>query len=293
MCSAACNDNRVCAITAAMALGTGLSEFSRRFEGRFFDVGIAEQHAVTFCGGLAKKGKIPVFAVYSTFFQRCYDQILHDIALQKLHAVFAVDRAGFVGEDGETHQGIFDVAFLNGIPGVRIYSPCSFEQLKADFSKALFEDEGPVVVRYPRGGENILQNCRDTESEVFFGGKDNADTYIISYGRVCSAAAQAVNELVNVGESVGFIGLNLIKPIPCEALERAVAAKRIFFFEEGTQSAGTGCLFALELLKKGFKGEFSLTAVPDKFVEHASVGSLLEKYGFDKESIIKKVKNIE
>lgn len=293
MCNAAQRDNRVCAVTAAMALGTGLTEFSERFSGRFFDVGIAEQHAAAFCAGLAKKGKIPVFAVYSTFFQRCYDQVLHDVALQKLHTVFAVDRAGFVGEDGETHQGIFDVAFLNGIPGVKVYSPCSFEQMKRVFEKALFEDEGPVVIRYPRGGENTPALCRETVSDVYYAGVENPDTCIISYGRVCAAAGQAVRELEGEGESVGFLGLNRIKPIPSQALEQAAKAKRILFFEEGTESAGTGCLFALGLLKMGYKGEFSLTAVPDTFATHAPVASLLKKYGLDKESIIKKVKNIE
>ena len=293
MCSAAMRDNRVCAVTAAMSLGTGLNKFSEKYPDRFFDVGIAEQHAAAFCGGLAKKGKIPVFAVYSTFFQRCYDQILHDIALQGLHAVFAVDRAGFVGEDGETHQGIFDVAFLNGIPGVKVYSPCSFEQMKYDFEKALFTDDTAVVLRYPRGGENTAEYCRGTDSDVYFCGSENADTYIVSYGRVCSAAQQAVHELESSGESIGLIGLNLIKPIPVQAIDTAFGAKRILFFEEGVQSCSTGSLFALELLKRGYKGEFSLTAVPDTFVTHAGVSSLLKKYGLDKESIIKKVKRIE
>ena len=156
LCSLAENDKRICAITAAMSSGTGLEEFSKKYKDRFFDVGIAEEHAVTFSGGLAAGNVIPVFAVYSTFLQRAYDQILHDAALQNLHVVLAIDRAGIVGEDGETHQGIFDVAFLNTIPNITIYAPSSFRELEIMLDKAIYHTKGTVAVRYPRGSEKYL-----------------------------------------------------------------------------------------------------------------------------------------
>lgn len=146
-------NSRICAITAAMATGTGLVKFSKRFKDRFFDVGIAEEHAVTFACGLAAKGMIPVFAVYSTFLQRSIDQIIHDAAMQNLHIVLAVDRAGVVGTDGETHQGVFDVTLLNSVPNITIYSPCYFDELEFDLEAAAFKHGGVVVVRYPRGGQ--------------------------------------------------------------------------------------------------------------------------------------------
>ncbi|MBQ1966480.1 MAG: 1-deoxy-D-xylulose-5-phosphate synthase, partial [Clostridia bacterium] len=154
LCDLAKNDDSLCAITAAMGLGTGLGKFSGLYPERFFDVGIAEEHAVTFASGLSKNGMKPVFAVYSTFLQRCYDQLIHDVALQKQKVLLAVDRAGFVGEDGETHHGLFDVAFLGTVPGMKVYSPCNFNLLEADLKNALYSEETAVAVRYPRGTEN-------------------------------------------------------------------------------------------------------------------------------------------
>ena len=150
-----------------MSLGTGLEEFSKKFPKQFFDVGLAEEHAVTFSGGLAKDGMIPVFAVYSTFLQRCYDQLVHDAALQGEKIVLAIDRAGFVGEDGETHQGILDVAFLNTIPKITVYSPSSFKELKACLSKAVYKDDGVVAVRYPRGCEVSLPEDYEYNDDNF------------------------------------------------------------------------------------------------------------------------------
>jgi 1-deoxy-D-xylulose-5-phosphate synthase len=144
-------DDRICCITAAMSLGCGLEGFRKRFPDRFFDVGIAEQHAVTFAAGLSCGGRLPVFAVYSTFLQRAYDQIIHDCAMQKLKIVFAVDRAGFVGADGESHHGVFDAAFLNTIPDITVLAPSTFNELRTAFRRALYETDGPVAVRYPRG----------------------------------------------------------------------------------------------------------------------------------------------
>ena len=148
-------DDRICAITAAMKYGTGLQFFGKRFPERFYDVGIAEEHAVTFAGGLASMGQIPVFAVYSTFLQRAYDQLIHDVAIGKLHVVLGVDRAGIVGEDGETHQGLFDVPMLTSIPNTVIYSPSCYEELRLCLKKAIYANKGLVAVRYPRGAEKV------------------------------------------------------------------------------------------------------------------------------------------
>lgn len=156
MCDFAEQDSRVCCITAAMAPGTGLTEFSKKHPKRFFDVGIAEQHAVTFASGLAKNGMIPVFAVYSTFLQRSYDQLIHDVAMQGLKIIFGIDRAGFVGEDGESHQGVFDVSFLNSVPGLTVYAPADYEEMAVMFVRAFYNDKGAAAVRYPRGQEGIM-----------------------------------------------------------------------------------------------------------------------------------------
>ena len=290
MCKTALSDRTVCAVTAAMSIGTGLAGFEERYPRRFFDVGIAEEHAVTFASGLAKSGLKPVVAVYSTFLQRAYDEIFHDAALQKQKIVLAVDRAGLVGEDGETHQGIYDVAFLNSIPDVTVYAPSNYSELKEYMRKALYEDEGTVAVRYPRGAEEI-----DPEDFVHsFGtydiyGKEDADTVIVTYGRISSFALNAAKELADKGVGVKAIKLGRIKPIDEKAVDEALTAKKIYFFEEGVKSAGVGEKFALGLLEKGFDGKFSLTAIPDCFVPQASVASQLKRYGLDKESMTKKI----
>ena len=153
----AASDKTVCAITAAMQHGTGLDQFASEFSSRFFDVGIAEGHAVCMAAGLAKQGMKPVTAIYSTFLQRAYDMLLHDVALQQLHVVLAVDRCGVVGEDGDTHQGMFDVGYLRQVPGMKIFCPASFDELREDLHTALYACTGPAAIRYPRGGEGAYR----------------------------------------------------------------------------------------------------------------------------------------
>ena len=217
LCSLAENDKRICAITAAMSSGTGLEEFSKKYKERFFDVGIAEEHAVTFAGGLAAGNVIPVFAVYSTFLQRAYDQILHDAALQNLHVVLAIDRAGIVGEDGETHQGIFDVAFLNTIPNVTIYAPSSFRELEIMLNKAIYHTKGTVAVRYPRGSEKYLPDNFEPSAEPYsLYGDADCDDLIITYGRTFSDVCMARDEL---DKKVCILKLNQIKPFPKRLLK--------------------------------------------------------------------------
>lgn len=291
MCKMAEKDKRLCLITAAMALGTGLERFSRDFGERFFDVGIAEEHAVTFSSGLSKGGMLPVFAVYSTFLQRCYDQIIHDGSLQRQKMVLAVDRAGFVGDDGETHNGLYDVSFLSSIPDVTIYSPSTFDEMKIAFGNAFYRSEGVVVVRYPRGGEyQIPEDYTPSLSSFDFYG-ELSDTLIVTYGRPFGPACGALKKLRENGINAGILKLNRIRPVDGGAVDIALKAKRIFFFEEGVRSGGIGEKLAATLLQNGYKGEYNITAVEDCFVKQASVASLMDKYGLSAEKIAEKILN--
>ncbi len=282
LCSLAENDKRICAVTAAMSSGTGLEEFSKKYKDRFFDVGIAEEHAVTFSGGLAAGNVIPVFAVYSTFLQRAYDQILHDGALQNLHIVLAIDRAGIVGEDGETHQGIFDVAFLNTIPNVTVYAPASFRELELMLDKAIYHTNGTVAVRYPRGSENYLPDNFEPSAEPYsLYGDADSDDLIITYGRTFSDVCTAREEL---DKKICILKLNQIKPFSEKAIEIALHYKNIFFFEEGIKNGGVGERFGFSLYQSGFNGKFDLTAI-ENYVTQSTTQSALHKLGLDTENI--------
>lgn len=287
LCGFAESDEKICAITAAMTLGTGLSDFSRLYKNRFFDVGIAEEYAVTFASGLSKMGMRPVFAVYSTFLQRCYDQIVHDAALQKGNMVLAIDRAGFVGEDGESHQGIYDVSFLNSIPDVRVYSPSSFDELKDCLCQALYKDNGVSALRYPRGTQAkmpddfIYDHCDFT---VY--GDGDAETAIVTYGRIFAFAANALQRLKKSGINIKIIKLNLIKPVPTAAVKAALNCKRLFFFEEGVRTGGVGEHFAALLLESGYRGTFRNIAVEDCFIRQASVERQLKLFRLDEDSMV-------
>ena len=294
LCKYAPDNGKICAITAAMGLGTGLECFRKKFPDRFFDVGIAEEHAVTFASGLAKKGMIPVFAVYSTFFQRCYDQLVHDVSLQKLKIIFAIDRAGFVGEDGETHNGLMDVAFLSTIPDIIIYSPCCYRSLEADINNAVNADKFAVAVRYPRGKQDesvsvLKYGC--VEYSTY--GNEKADVCIVTYGRVTGQAVKAVDELSKNNVSSFLISINRIKPLPEEVITLIKKRKRIYFFEEGIRSGGIGEKVGLRLLEEGFKGKYKLVAVDDRFVGQATVDELLEQYSLDAKGIVKTISEEE
>ena len=290
LCELAEKDSSICAITAAMGIGTGLDKFSKRFPERFFDVGIAEEHAVTFASGLAKNGFKPVYAVYSTFLQRCYDQIVHDVSLQKQKIIFAVDRAGFVGEDGETHHGLFDVAFLSTIPDIKIYSPCCFRSLDADINNSLYGDELSVAVRYPRGSQkdNVKKLVYPCIEYATYGNND-AETVIVTYGRITSEAIDAVDELKSKGIEALLLVLNQIKPIPEEIYGILKGKKNIYFFEEGIKSGGVAEKLGSTLMERNIICRYVITAVEDKFVEQASVSDLISKYKLDKDSIVNKI----
>lgn len=293
MCKMAKEDKRISLITAAMSLGTGLTEFSNVFSERFFDVGIAEEHAVTFASGLSKGGMLPVFAVYSTFLQRCYDEIIHDGALQDQKLVLAIDRAGFVGDDGETHNGLYDVSFLQSIPKVTIYSPATYDEMKVDFGNAFYRDSDVVAVRYPRGAEPELPEDYEPSFGTFdLYGYARADFVIVTYGRLFSEAAKAANLLLKVNIKVKVLKLNKIKPIDDGAYDVALDAKHILFVEEGVRSGGVGEKFAATLLQKGYKGTYNLKAVDDCFVKQSKINELYKEFGFDCESIAQQVKEI-
>ena len=288
LCELAKSNDKVCAITAAMALGTGLKEFSEKYPDRFYDVGIAEQHAITFASGLSKGEMIPVIALYSTFLQRAYDQLVHDGTLQEQKLIIGVDRAGFVGEDGVTHQGLLDVSLLNSIPGMTIYSPFTFDILRKDLRNAVNNASNLTVIRYPRGGEtNIPSNYKITDNEYDFFEYDSTKL-IISYGRVTAEVINAVEQLKNNDIKVSIISLNKIKPVNENVFDIAMKYNEIYFYEESVCSGGIGQSFADTLFEKGYNGKYEHIAVDDTFVPHASVKSLLKKYNLDTESIVKK-----
>lgn len=276
---------KVCAITAAMAVGTGLDPFSKACRSRFFDVGIAEEHAVTFAAGLAVKGFIPVFAVYSTFFQRCFDQVLHDAALERTHIVLAIDRAGIVGDDGDTHQGIFDISLLTAMPGITIYSPATFDQLRSDIRRALFEDTGVVAVRYPRGGENPCHcTLGPEEDDVWI---DGTGLTAISYGRTASALYEVVQEMEQPPE---VVLLNRIWPFSDELVRVLARRKHILFFEESVQSGSIAEHLLTALVKAGFDGKYEMVTLPDGFIRQCSIPWALQEYGLSAEAIGRKLR---
>ena len=288
LCEIAGQDPTVCAITAAMKAGTGLTQFARSFSNRFFDVGIAEECAVTFAAGLAANGMKPVFAVYSTFLQRAYDQLIHDAALQKLHIVLAVDRAGFVGSDGATHQGLFDPAFCNAIPGLTVYAPTYFDELRCMLRRAIYEGTGPAAVRYPRGMEP-----EKTALVQLSGGKADFDLLeqpdrkilLVTYGRLFAECLSAAEKLEETGIHVSLLKLNRIRPVPEEAVAAASAYPAVFFAEEAMASGGIGEHFLRLLSDRNFEGKFRLRAVQDHFVAHACEHRQMEQNGLDSASL--------
>lgn len=271
-------DDRICAITAAMKYGTGLQFFGKRFPERFYDVGIAEQHAVTFAGGLASMGQIPVFAVYSTFLQRAYDQLIHDIAIGRLHVVLGIDRAGVVGEDGETHQGLFDVPMLTTIPNTVIYSPACYEELKLCMKKAIYANKGLVAVRYPRGAEDVSFNRDYISTEHIFMRCEDSDTLIITYGRIYNEAYKAQSLLEADGIKCDILKLTKIFPVARELIKEIKQYKRIVFFEESYGQGSISEKFSSMLIEEGYSGDYSRVTA-EGFIKQASVKSTLEKLG--------------
>lgn len=281
-------DERICAITAAMKYGTGLNHFSRVFgqQGRFFDVGIAEPHAVTFAGGLAANGMLPVFAVYSSFLQRCYDQIIHDLSIEQQHVVIGIDRAGIVGSDGETHQGLFDVAMLSSVPGITLYSPATYEEMRCSLYKSLYEHTGVCCVRYPRGGESKLPAFDPQVPWAIEPKGAKPRLLLVTYGKLSAQAVQAAQTLSQQGVPTAVLKLLRLLPFCEEAVEQAMQAEYVLFAEEGIESGGIGQMFGSRLLENGFQGHYRVLAVHDRFVEQATPDRALALCGLDAQSMV-------
>lgn len=271
-------DERVCAVTAAMTSGTGLKPFREKFPERFFDVGIAEEHGVSFCCGLAAEGMKPVFAVYSAFLQRAYDQLLVEAGLQELPVVFAVDRAGVVGEDGETHQGLFDAAYLSAVPGMTVFAPAYRDELGEMLGQALALP-GPSALRYPRGGEGVRPEGYAYNGAAYDLSGDG-EILAITYGRLHSALCEAVNA---EKLPVSILKLNRIKPL--ELPEEAKGYKKIVFFEEGIRAGGVAEQTLAKLTAEGRRGGFVIRAVDDVYVPHSTVKEALAGLGLDRDGI--------
>lgn len=289
LCEIAENDDKVCAITAAMTSGTGLEMFAERYKDRFFDVGIAEEHAVTFSASLAQSGLKPVFAVYSTFLQRGYDQIIHDAAIAGLPLTLAVDRAGLVGDDGETHQGLFDVSFLCGIPGVTVYAPAYFSELAEVLRERLKAPSGVAAIRYPRGGE--VQYTAEFEQYEGFSVSGSGKIAVLTYGTLVSECLAAKEMLDGESINISVVKLLRLNPLSSELFELLSKFDSVLVFEEGILQGGIGERVGARLLESGFGGKFKIRAV-DGFVKQAKVAEQRAEYGIDRDSVIKLVKEV-
>ena len=285
-------NDRVCAITAAMPGGTGLLGFKAKYPERLFDVGIAEGHAVSMAGGLAKQGLVPVFAVYSTFLQRGYDMLLQDVGLQKLHAVFAVDRAGLVGEDGETHHGVFDVGYLRHCPGMQILCPASRQELKAMLSWAVEEQSGPVAIRYPRGGDrNYAQSAWGEQSLCVH--SEGSDCVLITYGTLLDNVMQAKCVLEEKGIKITVLRLLSLSPLPVnEVLPHISPDVPVCIFEETMASCGIGEALARELREKIPACRVYQKDLGDHYIPHGDLQTLYRHCGLDGESIANFVQEV-
>lgn len=287
-------DNKICAISPAMKYATGLNAFAAEFPRRFLDVGIAEPLAITTAAGMAKNGLIPVVAIYSSFLQRAYDQVLHDAAISNHHIVIAIDRAGIVGEDGETHQGIFDVAFLSSIPNVSIYSPSNIDELSLCLDKAIYDETGVVAVRYPKGAPTPLAErfaLSDSEKTLYQSPIcANKNKLIITYGRVYEQCAKSVE----IAEKNGF-GVDILKlvhlSLDIKTLEFISKYNDVIFIEECVDSGSISQKLGCELLKLGFPGKYRTHTLGDNFIKHQSVTEAFKEYKMNAESIYNLIKD--
>ena len=291
LCEFAAQNKMIAAITAAMSGGTGLDDFAKRFPERFFDTGIAEGHATAMAAGMAKQGAVPVFAVYSSFLQRGYDMLIHDVALQKLHVVFAVDRAGLVGSDGETHHGVFDVNYLCSVPGMTVLCPASFSELHDMLRFAIEEVKGPVALRYPRGGEGEYTGSSLAPEQLIRSGDD---VTLVCYGTMVNQALSAAEILEKQGIGAEIIKLGIIKPNSFTmTLNSLRKTGRLLVAEEvcapgsvGEQLAASAAENAITL--KGIR----LLNLGDGIVSHGTVQELLHDYGLDGEGIARSAMEI-
>lgn len=284
-------DKRIFAITAAMESGTGLSGFAEQFPDRFFDVGIAEGHAAAMAAGLAKQGGVPVFAVYSCFLQRAYDMLIHDCALQKLHVVFCVDRAGLVGRDGETHHGVFDVSYLSSVPGLTLLSPASFAELREMLRIAVTELSGPVAIRYPRGGEGEYTEDRARKACSVL--REGTDITLVSYGTMINEVLSAAEQLSWAGISAEVLKLGLIRPLDAEPVLDSVRKSGALLVAEEVCAAGSvGEALAAALAKNGVAAKLRLLSLGSGIVPQGSVTELRARCGIDSVSIARAAREL-
>ena len=286
-------DKSIVAITAAMKEGTGLIGFQEAYPDRFFDVGIAEEHACAMAAGMAAQGLKPVFAVYSTFLQRGYDMLIHDVSLMGLHVVFGVDRAGIVGRDGETHQGAFDVAYLSSVPGMKIYAPASFAELRSMLRQAVLTDTGPVAVRYPRGGEGAFR--RDTSKENALVLRSGTDVTIAAYGTQINGALEAAELLAKQGVNAEVVKLNVLCPLDGTAVLASVRKTRALLAPEETCRAGCvgGRLLAMAQEQGICLRWARLIDLGDGILQHGAPEALRHKMKLDGEGIAQTVMECE
>ena len=290
------DDKDIIAITAAMAPGTGLNIFADRFPNRFFDVGIAEQHAITFSAGLALGGYKPVVAIYSSFMQRAYDQLIHDVALQNLPVKLFMDRAGLVGDDGETHQGMFDISFIHAVPNLVFMSPKDGIEFQDMIYTALKYNSGPVAVRYPRGNVKVCRNDKKFKeveigkAEVLSEGKSGT---IIALGKMVELAEKVRARLLKQGLDVGVVNARFIKPLDTELFRKLSSNKRpIITIEDNTLIGGFGSTIDELFTESGiFDVRILNLGLPDKFIEHGSIEELFNLYHLDEESVTERIIN--
>ena len=286
LCALSETDDKICAITAAMQTGVGLSDFAAKYKDRFFDVGIAEGHAVAMSAGLSRAGMRPVCAIYSTFLQRAYDMLIHDVAISKEHVIFGVDRAGLVGEDGETHQGSFDVAFLSSIPGMQILAPSSFIELEEMLEYSLYKMTGPVAIRYNRGGEGEYKDNSFANGAKTVKLKDGDRVTVVSYGVM-------INEVLSAAkgaEGAEIIKLNSLSPIDFEPIfESARKTGNVIVCEDVCNKGCVGEKIASKLIEEKVNAKVLLLNTGDDFVHHGAVSKLREVCGIDAEAIVSKI----
>lgn len=288
---AARQEQNIVAITAAMTSGTGLSAFQKQFPNRFYDVGIAEEHAVTFAAGLAANGMIPVIAIYSTFLQRAYDQILHDVCIGNFHVVFAIDRAGLVGSDGETHQGIFDISFLTNIPNLTMLAPKNSWELE-EMLNFCIDFSGPIAIRYPRGAAS---HCYPERKESIQYGKgevlvNGSKVALLAIGEMVEKTEE-VKELLEAYEIYPtIVNMRFIKPLDSELLEKLQEEHELFVtMEDNVEQGGFGQMVSSHLCQKKSRCQHINISIKDTFVEHGDIKSLQKEVGIDSVSIVKKI----
>ena len=282
LCAFAEKDARICAITAAMPSGTGLTRFASRFPDRFFDVGIAEEHAVAMAAGMAAQGLVPVVAMYSTFLQRAYDQMVHDVAIERLHVVFCVDRAGIVGADGATHNGVLDVAFLRSIPGVKIFCPSNFAELRSMMSRALYHESGSVAIRYPRGGEGVFR--KDTAGETIACVRETTgrEVTLLTHGALVNEVIAAADILEKKGVHAQVCKVNEISDALADAFltREDVRSGWCVVVEDVVESGGLG-----EWVAAHRDGRVDCLNTGDRFLPHGGVSDVYRHCGIDAEGI--------